>query len=65
MVTQQEQQGQAQQQWQAPVVDHQVVIIGTGFAGLAMAHYLDERGITDFVLFEKADRVGGTWRDNH
>lgn len=46
-------------------VDHQVAIIGTGFAGIAMAHHLDQRGITDFVLFEKADRVGGTWRDNH
>lgn len=46
-------------------VDHEVAIIGTGFAGIAMAHYLDELGLTDFVLFEKADNVGGTWRENH
>lgn len=42
-----------------------VVIIGTGFAGLGMAAKLKESGQNDFVLLEKADEVGGTWRDNH
>lgn len=42
-----------------------VVIIGTGFAGLAMAAKLKESGQNDFVLLEKAGEVGGTWRDNH
>jgi cation diffusion facilitator CzcD-associated flavoprotein CzcO len=42
----------------------QVAIVGTGFAGLAMGAKLKEAGIHDFVLFEKADEVGGTWRDN-
>ncbi|MEO3414280.1 NAD(P)/FAD-dependent oxidoreductase [Roseovarius sp. CAU 1744] len=45
--------------------DHDVVIIGSGFGGIAMAHYLDELGLSDFTLFEKADTVGGTWRENH
>ena len=39
------------------------VIIGTGFAGLGMAIALQRRG-DDFVILEKADDIGGTWRDN-
>ena len=39
-------------------------IIGSGFAGLGMAIALKRRGETDFVLLERADDVGGTWRDN-
>ena len=42
-----------------------VAIIGSGFAGLGMAIALRRRGETDFVLLERADDVGGTWRDNH
>ncbi|GAA4014005.1 NAD(P)/FAD-dependent oxidoreductase [Allokutzneria multivorans] len=41
-----------------------VLIIGTGFSGLGAAHRLRERGITDVLLLERADDVGGTWRDN-
>ncbi|RZU31301.1 flavin-containing monooxygenase [Blastococcus saxobsidens] len=41
-----------------------VAIIGSGFAGLGMAIALKRRGETDFVLLERADDVGGTWRDN-
>jgi cyclohexanone monooxygenase len=41
-----------------------VAIIGSGFAGLAMGIGLKKRGETDFVLLERADEVGGTWRDN-
>jgi cation diffusion facilitator CzcD-associated flavoprotein CzcO len=40
-----------------------VVIIGTGFSGLGMAIALKKAGI-DFVVLEKADDVGGTWREN-
>ncbi|WP_323121171.1 flavin-containing monooxygenase [Burkholderia alba] len=42
-----------------------IAIIGTGFAGLGMAIRLRQSGVTDFVVLEKADSVGGTWRDNH
>ncbi len=38
-------------------------VIGAGMAGILSAIKLREHGI-DCVLFEKADRVGGTWRDN-
>ena len=40
------------------------VIIGTGFAGLGLAAQLRESGHDDFVLLEKADDIGGTWREN-
>jgi cation diffusion facilitator CzcD-associated flavoprotein CzcO len=43
---------------------HEVLIIGSGFAGLGMAIKLREAGITDFVVLERGDSVGGTWRDN-
>ncbi len=42
-----------------------VAIIGSGFAGLAMAIKLKQAGMQDFVVLEKAGEVGGTWRDNH
>jgi len=41
-----------------------VVIIGAGIAGLCMGIQLRKLGIDDFVIFEKADGIGGTWRDN-
>lgn len=40
------------------------VIVGAGFAGIAAAIALRRQGIDDFVLLERADAVGGTWRDN-
>lgn len=39
-------------------------VIGAGFSGLGMAIQLKQAGIEDFVVFEKADDIGGTWRDN-
>ena len=41
-----------------------IAIIGSGFGGLCMAIQLTRAGIDSFTIFEKADRVGGTWRDN-
>ena len=41
-----------------------VLIIGAGFAGLGTAIRLLQSGIDDFVILERDDRVGGTWRDN-
>ncbi len=40
------------------------VIIGSGFAGLGMAIKLKQSGRDDFVILEKDDDLGGTWRDN-
>ena len=41
-----------------------VAIIGAGMAGILAAIKLKEFGIKDITIFEKADGVGGTWRDN-
>lgn len=41
------------------------IIIGSGFAGLGMGIQLARRNDTDFVILERANDVGGTWRDNH
>ncbi|GAA2385544.1 NAD(P)/FAD-dependent oxidoreductase [Streptomyces glaucosporus] len=41
-----------------------VAVIGSGFGGLGAAVRLRRAGITDFVVLERRDSVGGTWRDN-
>ncbi|MEU8977498.1 NAD(P)/FAD-dependent oxidoreductase [Streptomyces sp. NPDC048309] len=41
-----------------------VAVIGSGFGGLGAAVRLRREGVTDFVVLERADSVGGTWRDN-
>lgn len=47
------------------VPHYHAVIVGTGFSGLCMAIKLKQAGINDFILIERSDTVGGTWRDNH
>ncbi len=47
-----------------PTRSARVGIIGTGFAGLGMAIRLRQTGLDDFLLLERGDRIGGTWRDN-
>ena len=41
-----------------------IAIIGAGFGGIGAALRLKQRGYHDFVVLEKADELGGTWRDN-
>lgn len=41
-----------------------VAIIGAGMSGLCMAVKLQNAGIDSYTIFEKAEDVGGTWRDN-
>ncbi len=41
-----------------------VAIIGAGFSGLGMAVRLLKSKEDDFLIFERAGEVGGTWRDN-
>jgi cation diffusion facilitator CzcD-associated flavoprotein CzcO len=40
-----------------------LAVIGAGMAGILTAIKLTEAGL-DFTVYEKADRVGGTWREN-
>lgn len=46
-----------------PKTQPKVAVIGAGISGICMAIKLKQAGV-DFVLFEKAASIGGTWRDN-
>lgn len=39
-------------------------VIGAGMAGILAAIKLKEAGHIQVAVYEKADRIGGTWRDN-
>jgi cation diffusion facilitator CzcD-associated flavoprotein CzcO len=41
-----------------------VVVIGAGMAGILAGIKLQEAGYRDIAIYEKADRIGGTWREN-
>ena len=41
-----------------------ILVVGAGFAGLGAAIKFSEAGITDYLVLDKGDDVGGTWRDN-
>lgn len=42
----------------------EVAIIGAGMSGLLMGIRLQKAGIENYTIFEKASRIGGTWREN-
>src|SRR3954464_14662298 len=44
--------------------DLRVIVIGAGMAGVLSAIKLREAGLDDLVVYEKAERLGGTWREN-
>jgi cation diffusion facilitator CzcD-associated flavoprotein CzcO len=44
--------------------DFEVGIIGAGFSGLVAAVELRRAGCNDFIILERADDVGGVWREN-
>jgi cation diffusion facilitator CzcD-associated flavoprotein CzcO len=41
-----------------------VAIIGAGFGGIGAGIQLRRHGYDDFVIFDRGEEVGGTWRDN-
>ena len=41
-----------------------VAVVGTGFGGIATAVRLLQEGVESLAVFERADGVGGVWRDN-
>jgi cation diffusion facilitator CzcD-associated flavoprotein CzcO len=47
-----------------PAHGPRVAIIGAGFSGIAAAIALRKRGLDNFVIFESADGIGGTWWKN-
>lgn len=46
------------------VSSHEVIIIGSGFSGIGAGIRLTQEGINDFIILEKHQSLGGTWRDN-
>lgn len=53
-----------QQAWAKEGRIPRIAIIGAGMSGIASVVKLREAGYTDLTVFEKADKVGGTWREN-
>ncbi|WP_227998402.1 flavin-containing monooxygenase [Nocardia australiensis] len=41
-----------------------VIIIGSGFGGIGMAIELRRSGFDDITILERADDIGGVWREN-
>jgi len=44
---------------------YDTIVIGAGISGIATAHKMQQAGYDNYLVLEKADRVGGTWRDNN
>jgi len=42
-----------------------IIVIGTGFSGIAAAARLLQEGERDLLVLERGSDVGGVWRDNH
>tara|TARA_R110001599_G_scaffold69414_6_gene195520 strand:- start:22486 stop:24012 length:1527 start_codon:yes stop_codon:yes gene_type:complete len=51
--------------WAAQGRQPRIAIIGAGFSGIGALIKLRKQGYTDLTCFEKAEKIGGTWRDNH
>ncbi|MEZ0154570.1 MAG: flavin-containing monooxygenase [Candidatus Reddybacter sp.] len=41
-----------------------IAIVGAGLSGIGAVIALRQAGYTDLTVYEKADKIGGTWRDN-
>ena len=41
-----------------------IIVVGAGMSGILVGIKLLESGHTNFAIYEKADELGGTWRDN-
>lgn len=50
--------------WAKAGTQPRVAIIGAGMSGIAAVVKLRNAGYTDLTVYEKTDKVGGTWREN-
>ncbi|MCX4095659.1 flavin-containing monooxygenase [Nocardia sp. alder85J] len=41
-----------------------IIIVGAGFSGIGMGVRLTQRDMRSFVILERAEDLGGSWRDN-
>ena len=53
-----------EQPWARTGKQPRIAIIGAGMSGIAAVVKLQKAGYTDLTVYEKTDRVGGTWREN-
>lgn len=44
---------------------YDTIVVGAGISGIAAAYKMNQAGYDDYIVLEKASRVGGTWRDNN
>lgn len=49
---------------ESPASELRVIVVGAGMSGILSAIRLHEEGIENYVVYEKADKPGGTWREN-
>lgn len=54
---------EAQQNAQ-PIHVYDTIVVGAGISGIAAAIKLKKANYDNYLVIEKADKVGGTWRDN-
>ena len=54
----------AESESEAEKRDLRFIVIGAGMAGILAGIRLRKAGFDDWVIYEKADRLGGTWREN-
>lgn len=45
-------------------MSQRILVLGAGFGGIGMALRLQRAGVRSFTVLEKADTIGGTWREN-
>ena len=50
--------------WAKAGTQPSIAIVGAGMSGIASVVKLREAGYTDITVYEKTDKVGGTWREN-
>jgi len=48
----------------AVIPNHEAVVIGAGFSGIGAAIKLGEAGVSDYLVIEEGDGVGGAWHWN-
>lgn len=46
------------------IEEFEVAIVGAGASGIGAAIKLRQSGMDDFIVLDKGDGLGGTWRDN-
>lgn len=49
---------------QLPSHVYDTIVVGAGISGIATAVKLNKVGYDNYIVIEKADRVGGAWREN-